>query len=60
MEFQEGDTVLIHYNNSIGHIERIHNARGMPLLHDIRGEDGSLYPNQLASEISLVRTPRKE
>ena len=55
MKFQEGDIVLIHYNNSIGHIEKIHPAP-MDTLHDIRGEDGALYPNQLEKEISLRKS----
>lgn len=49
-----GDIVLIHYNNSLGRIERIHHTKAY-LLYDILGADGLEYPNQLTTELTLMK-----
>lgn len=48
---REGDFVIILYNHSLGRVERIHSWAP---LHDIRGLDGSLYGNQLQTELLRV------
>lgn len=52
MELKDGDIVVLLYNHVIGRVEKTHNWQP---LHDILGLDGFKYPNQLASELVLIR-----
>jgi len=49
-EFRVGDTVKILYNSKRGYIVDIHIAAGA-VLHDVCGDDRSMYRNQLTGEI---------
>ena len=53
-ELSVGDIVVLHYNNRLGYIFQIHKVPAGP-LHDVKGLDGFCYPNQFASELTLVR-----